>query len=130
MWLKDAPDINDIFDDWTRETAAEVCGQPDAQAGRSLGASVSMEDLQQIVSDLNARASMVHDIIVAKQKGQVVAAPEDVCKLVEAAEWWAERATRWNNFWDADEDKPDRRVSPVHPCSEPPPLGELEDAPL
>ena len=53
-----------------------------------------------------------------------------MCKLVDAAEWWAERATRWNNFWDADEDKPDRRVSPVHLCSEPPPLGELEDAPL
>ena len=129
LWLNQAPSLTDVFDTWVQEEARDLFGMGDGAAGCKLD--IDEQQLEELAERLNERALQAAELTLARVRGDHVSsdAPRDLLHLADAAEWWGERATRWNHFWDAQERKPDRAVTQCHPCSQPPPLDELEHPP-
>ena len=122
LWLQDAPEITSVLDRLTKQTAESMF--TDKQE-------LSEADLEQLVHALNERAQAPAAITRARQRGDTDAtdaASEDDMRLAAAAEYWGERCTRWNTFWDEKEKKPNRSTdvgTHGHPCSFSPPSEEL-----
>lgn len=130
LWLKDAPDTSAALNKIVQDAASIMFAVPNAQSGREVP-KITGTQLQELCAAVNAKAMEAADVSLARREGAHISmdVPREIATLSAAADWWGERASRWNHFWDDQEKRPDRCISSVHACAQPPPLHELDTKP-